>query len=111
VVEKRYRMRWRPFSMCGWHSGILAVGMRGAGKDLHHVHAGELLQRARVGDLVDAAADEQVPGQRAGGRVLDHLVDLQLAVAGSGLQEVVVGQVLDQIAGAEDVVARPRDLT
>jgi hypothetical protein len=37
-----------------------------------------MLDRARVGDLVDAAADEQVPGQRSRGGVLHHLVHLQL---------------------------------
>ena len=47
-------------------------------EQLHQVRAGQVLQRPRVGDLVDAAADEQVAGQRARGRVLDHLVDLSL---------------------------------
>jgi hypothetical protein len=41
---------------------------------------------ARVGDLVHAAAHEQIAGQRAGGRVLDRLVDLELAVARAGLE-------------------------
>src|ERR1700760_4537668 len=51
------------------------------GKQLHHVRAGEVLERTRVRDLVDAAADEQVAGQRTSRRVLDHLVDLPLVVA------------------------------
>jgi hypothetical protein len=57
---------------------------------------------------VYAAAHEQVAGQRAGHRVLDHLVDLQLVVARAGLEEEVVRQVLDQIARREDVVPVPR---
>jgi hypothetical protein len=40
--------------------------------------------------------------------VLDHLVDLELAVASAGLKEEVVGQVFDEVAGREDVVAVPR---
>ena len=56
---------------------------------------------------MDAAADEQVAGQRARGRMLDHLVDLELAVAGAGLEEEVVRQILDEVAGGEDVVAVP----
>ena len=77
-------------------------------EELHEVGAGEVLERPGVGDLVDAAADEQVAGQRAGGRVVDHLVDLELVVARAGLEEEVVRQVLDQVAGGEDVVAVPR---
>ena len=77
-------------------------------EQLHQVGAGQVLDRPRVGDLVDAAADEQVPRQRPRNRMVDHLVHLQLAVAGTGLEEEVVGQVLDEVAGREDVVTRPR---
>jgi hypothetical protein len=63
---------------------------------------------AGVSDLVKAASHEQVSGQRARGRVIDHLVHLQLVVASAGLEEEVVRQVLDQVAGAEDVVTVPR---
>ncbi len=56
---------------------------------------------------MDTAADEQVPGQRTRRRVLDHLVDLELVVAGPGLEEEVVRQVLDEIPRREDVVAVP----
>ena len=73
--------------MCGLHSGILSVGTRGA-----------QLHRTGVGDLVHAAAHQQVARQGAGGRVLAHLVDLELALAGAGLEEEVVRQVLDQVA-------------
>ena len=76
-------------------------------EQLHQVGTGEALERPCVGDLMDAAADEQEPGQRAGGGMLDRLVDLELAVAGAGLEEEVVGQVLDEVAGGEDVVAVP----
>ena len=76
-------------------------------EQLRQVGAGQQLESARVGDLVHAAAHEQVAGQRAGGRVLDHLIDLELVVAGTGLEEEVVGQVLHEVAGAEDVVAVP----
>ncbi len=75
---------------------------------LRQVGAGQLLERPRVGDLVHAAADEQVAGQRARRRVVDHLVDLQLVVARAGLEEEVVRQVLDQVARGEHVVAGPR---
>ena len=94
--------------MCGWHSGILSVGIRGAGNSFDQVRAGEVLDRAGVGDLVDAAADEQVAGERAGGRVVDHLVDLELAVARAGLEEEVVHEVLDEVTGRRHVVAVPR---
>ena len=94
--------------MCGWHSGILSVGIRGRREQLHEVGAGEVLQGARVGDLVDAAADEQVAGQRPRRGMVDHLVDLELVVARAGLEEEVVGEVLDEVAGGEDVVAVPR---
>jgi hypothetical protein len=77
------------------------------GEHLRQVGAGELLDRARVGDLVHAAAHEQVAGERARRRVVDHLVDLELVVARAGLEEEVVRQVLDQVARGEDVVAVP----
>ena len=67
-------------------------------EQLRQVRAGEVLERPRVGDLVHAAAHEQVAGQRPRRRVLDHLVDLQLVVARAGLEEEVVRQVLDQVA-------------
>ena len=57
---------------------------------------------------MDAAAHEQVAGERASGRVLDHLVDLQLVVPRAGLEEEVVREVLDEVARREDVVAGPR---
>ena len=94
--------------MCGWHSGIFAVGIRGVGNSLRHVRAGQVLQRAGVGDLVHAAAHEQVARERAGGRVVAHLVDAQLAAAGAGLEEVVVREVLDEVAGGVHVGAVPR---
>jgi hypothetical protein len=56
---------------------------------------------------VDAATDEQVARQCPGGRVLHHLVDLEFVVAGAGLEEEVVRQILDQVARGEDVVAVP----
>jgi hypothetical protein len=40
--------------------------------------------------------------------VVDRLVDLELVVARSGLEEEVVGQVADQVTGGVDVVAVPR---
>src|SRR3712207_8230297 len=43
-------------------------------------------------DLVDAAAHEEVPRERARRRVLDHLVDLELVVARTRLEEEVVRQ-------------------
>jgi hypothetical protein len=77
-------------------------------EQLGQIRAGQPLECARVRDLVDAAADEQVAGQRARRRVLDHLVHPQLAAAGARLEEVVVREVLDQVAGGEDVLAGPR---
>ncbi len=76
-------------------------------EQLHEIGPGEVLQRPGVGDLVDAAAHEQVPRQGAGDRVVDHLVHLQLAVARARLEEEVVGQVLDEISGGEHVVTAP----
>jgi hypothetical protein len=58
--------------------------------------------------LVHAAAHEQVARQRARRRMLDHLVDLELVVARAGLEEEVVREVLDEVAGRRDVVAGPR---
>ena len=55
-----------------------------------------------------AAADQQVAGQSAGSRVVDHLIDLELVVARPSLEKEVVGEVLDQIPGREYVVAVPR---
>ena len=77
-------------------------------EQLGHVRAGQLLERARVGDLMDAAADEQVARQRARRRVVAHLVDAQLAGASTRLEEVVVRQVLDEVAGGVHVRAVPR---
>ncbi len=77
------------------------------GEQLRQVGAGEVLERACVGDLMHATADEQVAGQRAGRRMVDHLVDLELVVARAGLEEEVVRQILDQVPGGEDVVAVP----
>ena len=57
---------------------------------------------------MDTAANEQEAGQRTRRRVLDHLVDLELAVPRAGLEEEVVRQVLDEVAGREHVVAVPR---
>jgi hypothetical protein len=54
------------------------------------------------------AAHEQVAGEGARRGVRHHLVDLQLVVARAGLEEEVVRQVLDQVAGREHVVAGPR---
>jgi O-6-methylguanine DNA methyltransferase len=48
------------------------------GEQLHQIGAREILERSGVGDLVDARTDEQVARERLRGRVLDHLVDLQL---------------------------------
>ena len=74
---------------------------------LHQVGSGEKLDRACVGDLVDAATHEQEARERPRGRMLDHLVDLQLPVPGARLEEEVVGQVFDEVAGGEHVVAVP----
>ena len=76
-------------------------------EQLHQVSAGQLLQRARVRDLVHAAPDEQVTGQRSRGRMLDHLIHLELVIACAGLQEEVVGEIFDQVSGREHVVAVP----
>ena len=84
------------------------VGRDPRGREhLRQVGTGQVLERARVCDLVHAPAHEQVAGERPGGRVLDHLVDLQLVVPGARLEEEVVCQVLDQVPGREDVVAVP----
>ena len=64
-----------------------------AGEQLGQVGAGEVLHRTGVRDLMHAAAHEQIPGQRAGGGVVDSLVDPELPGTGAGLQEVVVRQV------------------
>ena len=40
-------------------------------------------------------------------RMLHHLVDLELVVPGACLEEEVVCQILDEVAGGEDVVAGP----
>ena len=77
------------------------------GEELHELRAGQVLQRAGVGDLMHAAADQQVAGQRACRRVVDHLVDLELVVARAGLEEEVVRQVLDEVTRGEHVVAVP----
>jgi hypothetical protein len=74
---------------------------------LAEVRPRQVLERPRVGDLVHAAAHEQVSRQRPGGGVVDHLVDLQLVAAGAGLEEEVVRQVLDEVARREHVVAVP----
>jgi hypothetical protein len=60
----------------------------GRREQLHQVRAGEVLQRA-------------------GGRMVDHLIDLELVVARAGLQEEVVNEILDQVSRGEHVVARP----
>jgi hypothetical protein len=77
------------------------------GEQLHHVRASQVLKRAGVGDLVHAAADQQVARQRAGGGMLDHLVDLELVVARAGLEEEVVRQILDKVARRKHVIAVP----
>ncbi len=74
---------------------------------LHQVGSREKLDRACIGDLVDATTHEQEAGERPRCRMLDHLVDLQLSISGTRLQEEVVGEVLDQVAGREHVVAVP----
>src|SRR5688572_12141226 len=74
---------------------------------LHQVRAGQALDRSRIRDLVDASTNEQVPRQRSRRRVLDHLPDLELVIARSGLQEEVVRQVFDKVTGRENVVAGP----
>jgi hypothetical protein len=56
---------------------------------------------------VHAAANEQVARQRPGRGVLDHLVHLELVVPRAGLEEEVVRQILDEVAGREHVVAVP----
>jgi hypothetical protein len=48
---------------------------------------------------VDAAADQQVPGQGSGSWMVDRLVGLELVVPRARLEEEVVGEVADQIAG------------
>jgi hypothetical protein len=84
----------------------LVRGDGGRGEELHQVGAGEILQRAGVSDLVHAAANEQEPSERASGRMLHHLVDLELVVARPGLKEEVMREVLDEVTRGEDVVAR-----
>lgn len=54
-----------------------------------------------------SSTNEEVAGQRAGGRMVHHLVDLQLVVARSRLEEEVVGEVLNEIARGEDVIPVP----
>jgi hypothetical protein len=76
-------------------------------EELHQLGTGEPLERPGVGDLMHAAANEQIAGQRAGGRVSDHLVDLELVVPGPGLEEEVVREILDEVARGEHVVAVP----
>jgi len=39
--------------------------------------------------------------------MLDHLVDLELVVASAGLEKEVVGEILDQIARGEHLIAAP----
>src|SRR5215204_7270447 len=75
---------------------------------LREIGSRQVLDRTRIRDLVDPATDEQVPGQRTSGRVLDHLVDLELVVPGARLEEEVVREVLDEVARGEHVVAVPR---
>ena len=77
------------------------------GEQLHQIGAGQLLNRASVGDLMHPAADQQIAGQRPGRGMIDHLIDLELVVTRSGLQEEVVGEILNQIAGGEHVVPVP----
>ena len=57
---------------------------------------------------MDAAAHEQVARQRARRRVIAHLIDAQLAAAGAGLEEVVVREVLDEVARGVHVGPVPR---
>jgi hypothetical protein len=92
--------------MCGWHSGIFAVGILAEGK-LYQVSAGEPHERPGVGDLMHPAVDQEVARQPAGRGMLNHLVDLELVVPRSGLQEEVLCAVLDQVAGRKHVVAVP----
>src|SRR4051794_37628176 len=74
---------------------------------LRQVDPGQQLERPRIRDLVYAAAHQQVSGERPRRWMVDRLVDLELAVACAGFEEEIVGQVLDQVAGREDVIARP----
>src|SRR5690348_1456935 len=77
------------------------------GEQLHQVSTGEALKGTGVGNLMDTASYEQKARQRSGGGVLDGLVDLELAVAGTGLEKEVVREILDEVAGREHVVAVP----
>ncbi len=77
-------------------------------EQLGHVRAGQLLERAGVGDLMDATANQQVPGERTRGRVVAHLVHAQLAGAGARLEEVVVCQIFDQVTRGVHYGAGPR---
>jgi hypothetical protein len=47
---------------------------------------------------MDASAHEQIAGQRSRNGMVDHLIHLQLVVPSTGLEEEVVGQVLDQVS-------------
>ena len=86
----------------------LLVGIRGVGNIFVEAGPRQDLDRPGVGDLVDAAADEQVTRRAAGGRMLDHLVHLELVVARAGLEEEILCQSSTEVARPEDVVAVPR---
>ena len=59
---------WSPRSMCGLHSGIFSVSIRGVGNSFVRLAPGEVLERTRVCDLVHAAAHEQVAREGLRGR-------------------------------------------
>ena len=52
--------------------------------------------RALTGYLLVRGGVHQIAYARR--RVVDHLVDLELVVASAGLEEEVVGEVLDEVA-------------
>lgn len=76
---------------------------------LKMLNPGQLLERPDVGELVDAAPEEQVAGHLADDRVVRHLLDADRAHPGVTLQDDVVEQVEHQVAGIEADFALPRE--
>jgi hypothetical protein len=100
--------QWSPRWMCGLHSGIVLVPMRGDGnRFVMSAPVRFSSARAQATWWTPPRTSRQPLGTRAAGWSTVPL-GAQLPAAGAGVEEVVVREVLDQIAGAEDVVAGPR---